>query len=798
MSKTFTLYIIHSSHTDVGYTDNQEKMKAHHIAFIREVLEIIQKEPRFKWNCESYWCVEQFLKEAAKEERQAFADAVCGGNIGLSASYLNMTDLVPAYVHHDVMENCRIQRESLGLKAVSAMTADINGYSWGFIDILSRQGVENLMSCIHTHHGYHPLFRKQVPFWWESPQGNRILVWNGEHYNLGNELGIAQTPWFEYTLQDGMTHENLSPHEKAVRRIRAYVDTIRDEGYDLDFAPVSVSGHMTDNSPPSLMVLDFIDHYNAIHTGITLRMCTLDEFFQALRSTDAAEKIPVYRGDWTDWWADGIGSTPADLIQYRRGARSFHIAGKLDPEGRLAPREQYKAALYNLMFYGEHTWGYSSSITEPFHPQVNNLDQWKRLYALKACEAAEIIINSIRSHYGETAISLHKELEFRAVNPHDLPVEDILEADLELIYGHKYFEVADKATGQSVPFQMSRHARGPRICIWLHMDPREIKTFIIRELPVPQLASAGLRAATGIEGVNDLHWRAVQDLAQGGCVTTEGIENRFFKIRFDPSHGIVSVFDKRKDCELLDPVKPYGAFTPIYEVTHRDVGEDYLHVRRNMGRSRKAVRTNRSVGSLYDVKVLENGPLYSRAELRYRIEGAQECALIVTAWKLAPKLEIDFRLHKESVWEPENLYLTLPFAGEEIYLDKAGAIMRPRIDQLPGTCVDFYAVQNGVFFSSAGGGVLVGCPDTPLIAMGPLAAHPVRLMGEGVSNNDQVYSWVMNNFWETNFKASLGGFYQFHYELVLTDSVNPQRAFAELEAINEGVLQFYMFHTQEE
>lgn len=58
MEEKFVIYVLHSSHTDVGYTDTQEKMKAHHIAFIREVLDIIKEEPDFKWNCESYWCVE--------------------------------------------------------------------------------------------------------------------------------------------------------------------------------------------------------------------------------------------------------------------------------------------------------------------------------------------------------------------------------------------------------------------------------------------------------------------------------------------------------------------------------------------------------------------------------------------------------------------------------------------------------------------------------------------------------------------------------------------------------------------
>lgn len=145
---------------------------------------------------------------------------------------------------------------------------------------------------------------------------------------------------------------------------------------------------------------------------------------------------------------------------------------KLDPEGILTPRAARDDACYNLMFYGEHTWGYSSSITEPFHPQVNNLDQWKRLYALKACESATIAREALQRALGETAISLEKELTFCAVNPHDTPVREILRQDLEHFYGHAHFTVVDAADGTEVPFQLSRYSRGPEMCIWLEWDRR--------------------------------------------------------------------------------------------------------------------------------------------------------------------------------------------------------------------------------------------------------------------------------------------------------------------------------------
>lgn len=790
MTAPFTLYVLHTTHTDIGYTDTQEKMKAHHVAFIREAIDLVEREPRFRWNCEAYWAVREFLAVATDEERMRFVRAVQDGRIGLSASYFNLTDLIPEFVHDRIMDVARDERERLGIPARSALTADVNGYGWGFTDILARQGVTRLMSNIHTHHGYHPLLRKQTAFWWESPLGEKVLSWAGDHYTLGNELGIAQTPWFEYSLQDGMTGSRLEPHEIAVRRIGAYVASLREGGYELPFAPVSVCSYMTDNAPPSLRVLEFCDRFNAEDHGVELRMVTLDEFFEAVE--ESGVEFPTHRGDWTDWWADGIGSTPAEVTQYRAAARSLHMAEKLDPEERLVDRVHYASAFENLMFYGEHTWGYSSSITEPYHPQVNNLDQWKRLYALKASESATIVREGLQAHFGETAVSAHRELAFRAVNPHDRAVADMLVIDLEHFYGHEHFDVVDEATGEAVPFQISAYSRGPEMCIWAELAPKQVATYRLRELPAPALVSAGTRARVGIEGVDDLRWHAEEKRSNGGVATIEEIDNRHFTIRYEPGAGITSIRDKANDRELIAEGRPHGAFTPVYEVTHRRGDEDYLFVRRNLGRSRKAVRTQRSAGELVDVRILEDGALYSRVELSYRLDGAQDCAVILTAYKLAPKLDVDLRLHKSSVWEPENLYLSFPFAGEEIYLDKAGAIMRPRIDQLPGTCVDFYALQNAVVFHSTAP-VVVACTDAPLIAMGPLPARPVQLMGEGAPNLDEVYSWVMNNFWETNFKASLGGFHQFHYELAVLGDPDVPSAFEVAEAMNEGILQFYVF-----
>lgn len=75
MAGNFTLYVLHPTHTDVGYASTEKKAKSEHIAFIREDLDVLDKEPHFRWNCEAYRAVHEFLKIAEEGERDRFAKA---------------------------------------------------------------------------------------------------------------------------------------------------------------------------------------------------------------------------------------------------------------------------------------------------------------------------------------------------------------------------------------------------------------------------------------------------------------------------------------------------------------------------------------------------------------------------------------------------------------------------------------------------------------------------------------------------------------------------------------------------
>lgn len=85
--------------------------------------------------------------------------------------------------------------------------------------------------------------------------------------------------------------------------------------------------------------------------------------------------------------------------------------------------------------------------------------------------------------------------------------------------------------------------------------------------------------------------------------------------------------------------------------------------------------------------------------------------------------------------------------------------------------------DDGIAILSSSGGAIIASRDVPLVYMGEMRHHPIRLCDGAAENNSRpVYSWIMNNTWETNFKMDLSGFGEYRYSLWLTEETNPEKA----------------------
>lgn len=815
MNRKWTVYLIHHSHTDIGYTERQDKISRYHSDFICQAIDILndihagRKDGArgFVWQCENFWQVRNFYRNTEERYQREFENYVRTGEIGLSGNYLNMTELVSSEVLNSRMALAKQYGERVGRPIRSAMCADINGLAWGYADALYENGVEQLYTCIHPHHGMFPLYKKLLPYYWESPKGKKVLVWNGDYYHLGNEMFFAPHAGNTYQIRDEyhepmLAHMILNQSAKETEaeewkilktRLERYLANLEEEGYALSFVPFMVSGSITDNAPPSAGLAKRVNQLNEMYQGsITFRMVNLDQFFETVKKE--CGDIPCYRGDFNDWWADGVGSTPDAVMIYLDAKQKNHICRKLEADG--GDQRLLEEAEENMMLYAEHTWGYSSSVIEPWEPLVRNLEWKKAGYAVNANTAASKNLDMLLKKRGEISICQDKGQRYRIINPHSIAVEAPVCLYIELweyVEGVRFspdipIEVMDLASGQVIPSQVKQIARAYEIEIVVALLPGEEKDVRIVLKKDRRPVTVYNHAYIGAEGVRDL-------LQEGSRKDTSCVETPGYRLLFDQERGISSVFDRKRNRELIRTDAKEAPFSGVYEVTG-DKGDPH-GVRRAMGRNRKSAATRRYYSRLKDIQVTEQGEVFTALTLDYELEGCNFYQVYLKIYEALDLIEARVRIHKESVWNPENLYIALPFtAGEDsvTWVDKTGCVLRPGIDQLPGSNQEFYLIQNGVVWETKDHSLILSTKNAPLITMGDLKMGPIRLCNgaDTEKNRSKVYSWVMNNYWETNFKAETGGFYEFTYRLFSTAKKTVEESFSICEAQNEGLPGFYV------
>ncbi|GAE04435.1 alpha-mannosidase [Paenibacillus sp. JCM 10914] len=688
---------------------------------------------------------------------------------------------------------------TFGHRIDSAMTADINGYSWGYADSLLRNNIEHLFSCIHTHHGMYPLGRKQTPFWWESPEGGKLLVWNGEHYMFGNELGFCPKALGKYIIKDELQHQLMEPEQRhndiAAIRINRYLWNLEQESYPYSFVPVMVSGLGTDNASPNADIAEWITEWNELYGDrITIKMATLSEFFAVLKQEDLSS-LPVHRGDWPDWWTDGVASTAMHTQIYRDAQRTLRKVKRLDPGQQTASPAAIEETAQALTMYAEHTWGYHSSVYEPWHPQVQMLEVRKQAYAAEASKLAHQALDQVLVARRGALLAPHRPLRYEVINTEPAPaaLQVIVPLDgWEHVILRNRFELIDESTGQPLPYQLTHTGA---LVTELALAAGEARVLFIRPLESSDPSSLATAMVTArntepiaCEGIDDIERLPS---AHPIVVGQRSIESAAFRIEWAIPTGITAWIDKTRSIDLLDDTREHGPFTPIYEVTPAQDETDPAQVcstRRRMGRNRKGLDVQRDAGRLTRVNVLDNGPLFALVELIYEVKGLSYYALHIKLFAHQARAEVSVRFHKDSVWLPENVYVALPFglgSDAELYVEKAGSLVRPWKDQIPGTCLDYTSVQEGIFWHSPQERevLTLSMTDTPLVQLGTLAHMPRQLHTmQAADSRPSAHAWILTNYWETNFKATLGGFYEFRYALERHHQLDPQEAANSLHA----------------
>lgn len=720
---------VQHSHTDIGYTRSQTDILAEHLRYIDYALDYCDATDnypdaaKFRWTCEVAWAVDEFLKCRPAEQIQRFKKRVQEGRIEVAAMYFNFDELPEEQVLAASLQPLK-RFEKNGIRPLMAMQNDVNGIAWCMNDFYHDLGVKYLNMGTHGHRAL-IAFDKPTLFWWESPSGNRMLAYRAEHYMTGNtvfEIDKGDMPNFETKLLN-------------------YLTSLAEKGYEYDVISIQHSGYLTDNSPPSTTASEVIRKWNEMYEWPKLKTATATSFFEQMEAKYASS-FPVYRGAWPDWWTDGFGASAREVAAVRKAqsditANSGGLA-MAEMQGSVLPENiGQRVDLVNnaLLFYTEHTVGYSESVREPYHEQTMEQRAIKESYAWESYRRAKMVgeetMGLLQSHISKEAkptLVVYNSLNWNRSGLVNVYI------DHQIVSRNMQPHFSDQA-GNIYPAQaLSHRSDGTNWAIWV----KDIPAFGYKKLVIET-----------VDGI----------LGQTSKTVTTQMENEWYKIKIDPKKGVMnSWFDKEMNKELVDPKAQHAMGEFIYE----RLGNRYQMEQKRLDDFKRFPLDSAWFDSYTE------GPVWNSIHMKGKTAASYEgydVNIEVRLFNASKRVDLAYSIVKKPIVDPEGIYIAFPFQLDngKLFFEVQGGVAEAGKDQIPGSSNDWNTVQKYAALRSSDAQIIIGSPEIPLMQFGGI--NTGRYKAGALPETSHMYSWPMNNYWVTNFNPDQKGEHQWSYYL---------------------------------
>ena len=248
----------------------------------------------------------------------------------------------------------------------------------------------------------------------------------------------------------------------------------------------------------------------------------------------------------------------------------------------------------------------------------------------------------------------------------------------------------------------------------------------------------------------------------------EDIENEFYRITIDESSGIIShIYDKELNQNIVDPADTLSLGQFIYEELDNRHELERLTAS-NRDTVYKPLKLNRTLLSNIKVEGIQNGSIYNSVYLHGDMPVCADergVHIEIRLYHYQKKIEFLYKMVKLPVYTPEGVYVSFPFKLEEgkLAFEAQGGIVYPGKNQLAGSSADWNTIQNFATVQNENSQVVFVSHDIPLVHFGDIniGRYYYRLNPK----TNHIYSWVLNNYWVTNFKASQQGELRWRYAI---------------------------------
>lgn len=711
-----TFYFIHHSHTDIGYSNLQPEVEKIHIKDIDDALHMIDEtkdypaDARFKWNVESLWAVENFLKQASPEQKQKFVAAVKNGSICLSAMYANiltgMSEPEEVFHYNDYAKELE---KKYGFTINSAMESDVPGFAWTTVTALAKAGVKYFSSGPNYLGETHPYLGDRVgyfvkkwgdkPVWLTSPSGEeKILFWTAAK---------GYSSWHG-TPPGGV-------FDRGPKKIAEYLNELANENYPYNMVQWRYN-IVSDNGPIDTSISRFVKMWNEKYASPKIILSTTEKMFEDFEKKYGSS-IPIVKGDITPYWEDGAQSTAEEEGQNR--VNSLRLQQLQTLYSMLNPKQydaqKFYEAWRNIIMFHEHTWGAYNSISEPDVPFVT--EQWR-----------------IKKQFMLDGDKEVNQLETVLLQP-----------------------ITDLQSKTIAVFNTSSYERSGPVILPPNTIGKSVKDFSGKAYPLQKLSNGNfVFIAENVPALGNAVYELsneTADVTNPFTVTDSTLNNGKMSLAWNANNGSITSIN------TVDNFNYAGKF-------NQQGLNSYWYV---PGLNPADAETNSKV----KISIDESGPVVTTISIQSDAPGTNGLDRKISLYANDDKIIIENTIDKKAVRSKESVHFGFPFDSTFRYttVDAGYGTMKYLGDQLPGSNMDYLYGRRWLDASSANKGMQLLWLQTPL-------TEPENMIDERKTINQSHKEWktkgeftstwfsyAMNNYWHTNYKADQEGISKYDYAL---------------------------------
>jgi len=505
----FNIRIVGNSHIDMAWlwpwTETVEVVRN----TFQSVLDLMREYPDFKFTMSSArtyeWMQEKYpdlfkqIEQRVKEGRWEII-----GGMWVEPD-LNMPD--GESLVRQILVGKRYFQKNFGVDVKIGWNPDSFGYNYQLPQIYKKSGMDYFVTQKLLWAHEFTVFPYKL-FWWQSPDGSRLLT------------------YFPHDYAGGIDAEPLAT-DVSIWMPSIYGKNIPEKPEMMHLYGVGDHG-----GGPTRIMLDNTDQLRAADAVYPkLEFSFARDFFSDLEKKLPSMQVPTWDGELYFAYHRGVFTTQAETKRRIRRAEETVLnaekfASLASLYGRPYPQDGMELTWKNLLFDHFHDIMPGSGIAVNYLEAKRNLEDVDRA-------ANDVTVGSLR----EIAAHVNTQGEGAPImifNSLSWPRTEVTEVEAQLPAPAQQVEVVD-STGKQVESQL----------LSVDAETHRAHFLLLSNTPAMGFQTYFVRAAAKASAVHSVL-----------KASADALENEFFRVKIDPQTGCVtSLFDKRSGTEALAPAE---------------------------------------------------------------------------------------------------------------------------------------------------------------------------------------------------------------------------------------------------